>query len=488
VRSLFHNRISWAGAAIAAFGAAGILFFALFDHFSERSNPYWGIFAWVVFPAIMAFGGVIVAVGMARERAKRRAGGAADLKPLPVWDFNQASARTWFMAVCGFLAFFVPLSAVGSYHAYEVSESVSFCGAACHTSMSPEHTAFGESPHAAITCVACHVGPGASGYVEAKTSGVHRMWAAMTDTFDRPIPSPLQSLPHSSGTCDSCHSGAHSASIQKLKTFPHYSTDEANTPRQINMVLNVGARDQGIHAHQSKRIEFAYLDDSFQSIPWVKVTNPDGKVTEYRTEDPDITPEQISGAPRRTMDCVDCHNRAGHRFTTPDQALNASLRSGRIDASLPFIKKESIALLGRPYSSSQDGQEVIAREIRAYYTSTYPEVNETKAKELAAAISEVQLLYRTNFFPEMKASWEAYPDNIGHFYSAGCFRCHGGSLKSDDGRAIPKDCQTCHTVASQTEGSAMARIEGSDFVHPLDMGDLTEATCTDCHTGLGIPE
>ena len=146
--SLFRNWLSWVGSAIALFGAAGILFFAAFDRVATRSNPYWGIFAWVLFPAIMLSGGAAVVLGMVRERGRRRTAASLSVSILPVLDLNLASHRRWFLAGVGFLAIFVPLSAVGSYHAYEVSESQSFCGATCHTSMSPEYTAFTKSPHA----------------------------------------------------------------------------------------------------------------------------------------------------------------------------------------------------------------------------------------------------------------------------------------------------------------------------------------------------
>ena len=489
---LFHNRLSWLGAAVATFGATGILFFALFDHFATRSNPYWAIFAWVIFPAIMLFGGAVIAWGMARERARRRRDPESHIPALPVWDFNLAASRRWFLIVAGFLAFFVPLSAVGSYHAYEASESVDFCGNACHTSMAPEHTAFAASPHSAVKCVDCHVGPGPTGYVEAKASGTRRLWKAVANSYHRPIPSPLQGLPHSSGTCASCHSKDHFAG-QVLKTFAHYAYDETNTPRQIDMVLNVGGaspdgRVEGIHAHQAKKIEFAYLDESFQVIPWVKVTNPDGKVTEYRIEDPKITRDQVDKAPRRTMDCVDCHNRSGHNFANPDSAVNASLLHGRLDSSLPFLKKEAIDLLGAAYNSTDEAEAAISRYLQAFYSSKYPALKTTKSAQITAAVSELQRLYRSNVFPDMKASWESYPNNIGHFYSPGCYRCHGGNMKSADGRFIPKDCQTCHSVSGQTEGKAAARLVGKDFVHPMDLGDLKDATCADCHTGKGIPQ
>jgi nitrate/TMAO reductase-like tetraheme cytochrome c subunit len=482
--SLLHNRVSWAGGAIALFGAAGIVFFAAFDHFATRSNPYLGIFAWVMFPAIMIAGGALTALGVYRERNRRRAtAGDAAGPSLPVVDLNLPAHRRSFLAAIGFLALFVPLSAVGSYHAYEVSESVSFCGAACHTSMSPEHKAFQASTHSAVACVDCHVGPGVAGYTEAKASGVRRMLAAMTNTFHRPIASPLNSLPDASGTCLNCHAST-PRRTERLRTFAHFAYDEANTPRQIEMAMH----SDGIHAHNSMKVEFAHLDPSFQQVAWVRVTRPDGKVAEYRLDDPKVTKAQADAAPRRTMQCVDCHNRSGHRFETPDAAVNLAMLHGRIDASLPFIKKQAIDALGKPYATQAEGRSTIASDINKFYTTEHKDVATQRKADIDRSIAEIQRLFEGNVFPEMKASWETFPDNIGHFYSQGCFRCHGGSMKDASGKSISKDCTLCHTVAAQTEGKASPRIVGKDFVHPLDLGDLKDATCTDCHTGKGIPQ
>jgi len=489
---LFRNRLSWLGGGIALFGAAGILFFVAFDQVATRSNPYLGIFAWVLFPAVMGLGFATMAVGAARERKRRRAASGLSVTALPVLDLNRRSHRRWFLTGMGFVALFIPLSAVGSYHAYEVSESRSFCGETCHTSMAPEATAFTASPHASVKCVDCHVGPGAAGYVEAKASGVRRMWMAMTDTFHRPIPSPLVDLPHSRGTCLSCHTPGRFVG-QKLETFAHYASDETNTPREIDLFLNVGGaspngRAAGIHSHQAMKVEFAYLDDQVQSIPWVKVTRQDGRVTEYRTDDESVTAEAIAKARHRVMDCADCHNRIGHRFETPDSAINASFLHGRLDPSLPFLKQQAVEVISGTYATTEEAEEAIARQIKGYYSANYPEVSANKSAQVASAVSELQRVYRTNFFPSMKASWESFPSNIGHFYSPGCYRCHGGNMKSQDGRVIPKDCNNCHTVSSQREGGASERFPGADFVHPVDFGDLRDAICTDCHTGKGVPQ
>jgi hypothetical protein len=184
---------------------------------------------------------------------------------------------------------------------------------------------------------------------------------------------------------------------------------------------------------------------------------------------------------------MDCHNRSAHTFNPPDRAVNESLLAGRLDVMLPFIKQQAVEVLTKEYAASDEAFNKIAEELNLFYQSKYPDVYANKQNEIKRSISEVQRIYQSNFFPEMKVNWQSYPENIGHYYSAGCFRCHDGQHVSNDGKVIRKDCAICHTVQSQLEGKA--RIMGGNgegFKHPLEMGDMTEATCTDCHTGKGV--
>jgi PHP family Zn ribbon phosphoesterase len=88
----------------------------------------------------------------------------------------------------------------------------------------------------------------------------------------------------------------------------------------------------------------------------------------------------------------------------------------------------------------------------------------------------------------MKANWQTHPDNLGHYYFAGCFRCHDGQHISSDGKVISKDCNQCHTVLSESEGAnTVAGTASVNFQHPVDLGDLTQVTCSDCHTGGASP-
>ena len=65
---------------------------------------------------------------------------------------------------------------------------------------------------------------------------------------------------------------------------------------------------------------------------------------------------------------------------------------------------------------------------------------------LARTVSAVQDIYARNVFPAMKVKWATYPNNIGHTFFNGCFRCHDDSHKASDGSVIKQDCETCHAM------------------------------------------
>jgi hypothetical protein len=100
-------------------------------------------------------------------------------------------------------------------------------------------------------------------------------------------------------------------------------------------------------------------------------------------------------------------------------------------------------------------------------------------------IDVVQQIYRDNIFPEMKASWKDYPDNIGHKDWSGCFRCHDGEHKTADKKDSIKanDCNSCHLILAQGKGDDLKKLnpEGQPFAHPG--GDIGDIKCHDCHAG-----
>jgi hypothetical protein len=489
LKDRFRHPLALVGAALAVVSLANILFLFLIDFMSARPSPYIGILAYMIMPGLLILGLLLIAAGVLLHRRRRLKPGAPPAYPR--LDLNDPNQRSTFAFFFGFVVVFVMLSAVGSYRGYEYTDSVQFCGQLCHSVMDPEFTAYQLSPHARVRCVECHVGAGANWYVRSKLSGARQVFATAFHTFPRPIPTPVANLRPAPETCEECHWPKKFYGAQ-LKVFTHYSEDEKNTPRTIRMLIKTGGGDPnlglatGIHWHMNiaNEISYASTDKQRQAIPYVHVKDLQGNVTEYLAKDANMTLEQARKLPLRRMDCVDCHNRPTHVYVAPDTAVDQSLLARKIDASLPFIRQQAVSALTGKYDTTGKAMEGIATEIHKYYEAKYPDVEKTRQPELQSAIAEVQRIYRSTTFPEMKVDWRTHPNNIGHLYFPGCFRCHDGQHASPEGKVVRKDCDICHTVLGQEEGGTPnASIQGVGFKHPADIGDLSQVTCSDCHTG-----
>jgi nitrate/TMAO reductase-like tetraheme cytochrome c subunit len=488
LRMLLRNPISLAGVALAIVSLANIFLFTIIDQIATKSSPYIGILAYMVAPAFLVLGLLLMLAGVLLERRKKVQATAF----YPRIDLNDPTQRSAVISFMTFLIVFVMVSIAGSYKAYEFTESVGFCGQLCHTVMSPEYTAYQLSPHARVACAECHVGAGATWFVKSKLSGSRQVYAALFKTYPRPIPTPVHNLRPAQETCEQCHWPKKFYGGQ-LKVFTHYANDEKNTLRQIRMIIKTGGGDpatgapEGIHWHMNiaNKIDYVASDEKRQTIPYIHVEDLQGRVTEYYAKDSTLSKDQIAKTPRHHMDCVDCHNRPTHIYVPPDQSVDQSLLAHRLDISLPFIKQQAVTVLTGTYATTDAAMQGIASGLQEFYEKKYPDVIKSKQLEIRNAVTEVQEIFRRTNFPEMRVNWQTHPNNLGHYFYNGCFRCHDGQHVSADGKVISKDCNQCHSLMSQTEGtvSSMAPAAPQTFQHPVDIGDLTQVSCADCHTG-----
>ena len=486
--SLFRNYISFVGAAVAVACLASILLLFLVDITGRRSSPYIGIFAWVIVPSILVFSLMIVFFGAWRERRRRQSLSPDEVATYPSINLNDPERRRFFL-VCLAVAFmFVAVSAFGSFQAYEHTESVSFCGETCHEVMKPEFVAFQNSPHARLQCVDCHVGEGARWYIKSKVNGVHQLYAVTFNTFDRPIKTPVDNMRPANDTCAHCHNAERYIG-SRLKVFDRYAYDEKNSLRRIRLLINVGGGNpntgpvSGIHWHMnlSNEITFVASDAQRQVIPWIQAKDQNGNVTVYKSPNSTLTAEQIANAPRRRMDCIDCHNRPAHIYNPPDVALDNAFSANRLDASLPYLKRQAVDFLSRPYNTNDEAVKTIATGLNDFYRNYYAAIYNEKRASVDQAVKEVQRIYQVNFFPEMKTDWQAHPNNIGHLRSSGCFRCHDGEHKSDSGKVIRNDCNICHTLLYDSARPVEQNPRSGAFKHPVDLGALATRKCESCH-------
>jgi NapC/NirT cytochrome c family, N-terminal region len=488
----FFNPASFVGAAIAAISFGLILFLFLLEAFAGHQKPYMGIIALVILPAFLVLGLVIAASGMILERRRQRTEGAT-VRRRPSLDLNDPHQRSVFGFFSGLTVILLLFSAFGSYQAYEFTESVQFCGEICHSVMKPEYTAYLYSPHARVSCAQCHVGSGADWYVKSKLSGAYQVYSVLFHKYSRPIETPVRSLRPAQQTCEQCHWPKHFfAEKQVVKNY--FLSDEKNTEWWISLLMKIGGGNNesgptsGIHWHMniSNQINYIATDSQRQVIPWVQSKRPDGTVITYKFSDGSMTDEQLKSGEMRKMDCIDCHNRPTHIYRPPNESINEAMTLGWINPRIPSIKATALEALVRPFATEEGAMDSIGIFVREQYAQRYPEASRTMKADIDTAIERLKKIYSRNFFPEMRVSWKHYPNNIGHLYAPGCFRCHDGKHVGDNGKILSRDCNACHIILAQKLDNEKLRLSlgGIQYRHPVDIGDAwKEMNCSDCHGG-----
>jgi nitrate/TMAO reductase-like tetraheme cytochrome c subunit len=347
--------------------------------------------------------------------------------------------------------------------------------------MSPEFTTYQRGAHARVDCVECHVGSGATAFIKAKINGTHQLIAYTITDYKRPIATPVKNLRPARETCERCH-WPEKFNGNVDMNFEHFLSDKKNTAVNVRLLLRVndgrpGSPLAGIHWHVSpdSTVEYYAIDEKRQDIAWMRVSSKkDGSSKVYRNE-------EFKGEPppdlSRVMDCMDCHNRPAHSFPTANESVERAMAAGAISTTLPNIKRTAVqAMLQKDIAGAAEAPGKIEEFLRAKYKD---------AADLPATIAAVQEIYRKTIFPERKADWRVYPNNIGHKDWPGCFRCHDDKHKTAEGQTVrATDCKSCHVILSQSKGVEAATLsaDGLEFKHPSGDPD-PDLTCSDCHNG-----
>lgn len=476
---ILRNWVTLGGAIISAGSIFAFLLLFAIDLIGRRSNPYMGILAYVVAPSFFFLGVALICGGILYQRRFAKRNSPEALSPLVI-NLTRARDRKVLGVFVACALLFLLLTAIGSNRTYHYTESVQFCGQACHEPMKPEFVTYQHSPHARVECTECHVGGGAEWYIKSKINGVHQLVGVITDNYHRPIKAPVKNMRPAQDICEQCHwPDKYVGNVER--TYTHFLADETNTAFSVRLLMKVGGGNSvhgpagGIHWHMNlaNKVEYIATDEQRQVIPWVRLTNAKGEVTEYRA--PDFKDDPSKHAIRR-MDCLDCHNRPAHQFRAPNDAVDLAMATGRIDPSIPWVKSNVVASLVQPYSTEDAALLAIEKRLRAAYANT-PKVD--------AVVATAQDIFKKGFFPEMKADWRSYPNNLSHKEWAGCFRCHDGKHKASDGkRAIQaSNCNSCHVILAQGAGEELQKLnpQGHTFFH-LDAPN-EDFNCNSCHTG-----
>ena len=379
--------------------------------------------------------------------------------PHPPWR-----SKRGILLLVVLLGGFGAVATMGGATAIGFSETPVFCGM-CHT-MDPELKAYAMSPHKDVGCAECHVKPGVAGFVEAKANGTKQLFDIISDSFPTPIPAPDHAkLPPVTDTCLKCHSLSditENGGPIKLILRPKYLPDEANTTQPVAVMIRPGGLGAangllGVHWHVQKKVTYATSDIHSAKIDLVEIKATDGTTKQYIAGSQVTVSTDVKADIARLklsetnwlMDCIDCHNRIVHEVPSPDQAIDQAMADGKINATLPFIKRDGLALLNANYPTLEAADTAIAGLSKSYATH-YPLVFKAQGAQVTQAINELEAQYRLIATPAMKVQAKTYPDNLGHQTSLGCFRCHDGAhylvVKGQvTTQTIPSACSTCHT-------------------------------------------
>jgi len=493
----YFNYISYLGTITALIAWFAIIFFIIQINFFALENVYFDLYAYIVTPAFLVIGLVLIPVGMYLKGRKIKKGLIISDDKLLIINLRDPKTRNGIFIFSIVTVFFIIFTIIGSYKGFHYTESVEFCGKLCHKVMDPEYTAYQHSPHAKVRCAECHVGEGADFYVKSKMSGMRQVYKYILGTYPRPIETPIANLRPARETCEKCH-WPQKFYTNKIRNEKYFLSDSANTEWDLIMKMRIGAdhsslgNTEGIHWHINPKVEIEYVaDNKRQSVPWVKYKDKStGK--EYIFTDNDTAnvpkPDSLKKMEHRIMDCMDCHNRPSHEYLAPSHYVNGLFAGNKIHTSIPYLKVASMEALNDIYSTKDSAFLGISNQINDYYKKNYPNLFTKYQKQIKNAITQIQTEFSYNTFPEMKVRYTAYPRNIGHLEFKGCFRCHNDNHKTKDGKVISKNCNLCHTIVGIGAKDTIKYTqinETLEFVHPVDIGEEWKTTnCSECHFEL----
>jgi NapC/NirT cytochrome c family, N-terminal region/Planctomycete cytochrome C len=380
----------------------------------------------------------------------------------------------------------------GGVHAWEYTNSPSFCGTTCHT-MPPEDTVYKLSPHANVTCEECHIGRASFfNQLARKTQGIKETYDEVFKLYQYPLYA--EALRPARDTCEKCHQ-PETFSDDSLRVLARYASDLHNTQSNIYLILKTGGgakrngQGLGIHWHIVNKVEYYATDALSQDIPYVRVYNDDGTTTEYTDVESGFNKANLDESQLKTMDCVTCHNRVTHDFKTPTASVDEAMSHGLIDPEIPFVHEKAVEVLSASYKT-RDEAFAAFDALGDYYKDTdyYP----GHGDKIKSAVQAIKDIYDQSVFPDQKIDWTTHPNNLGHINSAGCFRCHDGKHLNADNQAIRLECNVCHSipvVASKDDFVTNIEIsrgpEPDTHLNPNWISLHNQAfgaSCSACHT------
>lgn len=372
---------------------------------------------------------------------------------------------------------------------WEYSNSNAFCTNMCHAVHPEEPKSHAVSLHARVNCVECHMGRLSTLQLMAiKPTHMNELWGMIVG-YERPVTT--HSLRPARDSCEACHwpQARHSDTVRVVY---RYGADGKSTEERTTLQLHTGAGEarggapnaaepqlaagmtvrKGIHWHIAQDVRYVALDDEKQKIALIEVHAPDGKViATYADPTLKVSRADLDKLPKRSMDCIDCHNASGHPFTNPSNLVDDALQEGLIDRSVPTVKARSEQIIEKAFGIAGPEEER-SKKYQQIIADARPKTANPKTKDAEAQFEKqmLRILLLSSFNGEHEGkplTWKNFPNNVGHKDFPGCFRCHDGKHQNEKGEAVRLQCTLCHAIPQ------VAREDGAKTVASTVSPDLT---------------
>jgi hypothetical protein len=429
------------------------IIFEVADTLGLIGNAYLGLITYLAFPLLFIVGLILIPIGW-NKYAKQR---GKSTRELLNEQFEESDTKTsftgsrLFRTIIALTILNVAILTIAGVRMLHFMDSAHFCGTACHKVMNPEWVTYQQSPHARVKCVECHVGEGLDALIASKLNGVRQMYLAALSLYNHPIPTPVHTLRPARETCERCH-WPEKFYGQRLVTHVRYAFDSTSTPTYTTLNIKIDAggagHENGAHWHVNELNQVTYTSVDDKRLRMVNVTarRADGKAKVFQNKNLADFEVSAKGKDERTMDCVDCHNRATHIYKNPEDIVDEFIRLGEEERAVPYMKQQALAAITKGYASDQAAQRGIANQIHNYYRRYYPELSVAKSEQLEHVVDILQSAYATHRHHHMRIEWDTYTSHVGHDKNLGCFRCHNDDMKTDAGETIRHNCTMCHSI------------------------------------------
>ena len=295
--------------------------------------------------------------------------------------------------------------------------------------------------------------------------------------------------------------GQRSDHSDTVRTKVRYDADAKSRETRTTLLMHTGfgevreSSSKGIHWHIAQEVTYAAVDPQKQKIPWVQARGADGKTVTYFDPTSGVTPQALDKVEKRRMDCIDCHNAAGHPFSNPANLVDHAINDGKISRACRRSRRARSRSLKKPRRLPAAKAERV--EVRQLIATSAPKDLKPELTKAEKAFEEEmkRILLLTSFSAE-GLSWRSFPDNIGHNDFAGCFRCHDGKHLDENGQAIRLQCTLCHALPQVVRDDGARSVVSTlnpdltppdshsepNFMH--DHRTKVDPTCAMCHGPL----